>query len=263
MRRLCLAALLCMAAIHASAGEEIRPHSGNNIKTTNRAFGPGERLQYAISWSKIIDAGVASMEVRQEQEPDGRKSFRIVSTARSTGLAGKLYPVRDTVQSVMDAEELYSLFYDVDQKHGRRKKKRTAIFDQAANRVRLTMNGVEEIHDTPARVQDPLSSLYYLRTLKDFTPGTPIIVDIHEKGKNWSVEVHVLGKEKIETPLGSFDTIKIKTYPKFEGVFMHKGEIFVWLTDDERRLPVMMKSTITIGSIVAVLNDMKNGDQTK
>lgn len=263
MRMIFLVALFCSAAINAGAGEGTAPNSANNVRTINRAFAPGERLQYAVSWSRILDAGVASMEVRQEQAPDGKKALRIVSTARSTGLAGKIYPVMDTVESLMDAEEMYSLFYDVDQKHGRRRKKRTAIFDQTAHTARLTTDGVEETYEVPPRIQDPLSSLYYIRTLTDFTPGTPIIVDIHEKGKNWSVEVQVLGKEKIETPLGNFDTVKIKTFPKFEGVFMHKGEIFVWLTDDERRIPVMMKSTITIGSIVAVLTNMKTGEQVK
>jgi hypothetical protein len=43
---------------------------------------------------------------------------------------------------------------------------------------------------------------------------------------------------------------------------MHKGEIFIWLTDDSRKIPVLMKSTITIGSIVSSLTEMKLGDVT-
>ena len=42
---------------------------------------------------------------------------------------------------------------------------------------------------------------------------------------------------------------------------MHKGEIFIWLTDDDRKVPVLMKSTITIGSIVSTLTEMKLGDE--
>ena len=57
--------------------------------------------------------------------------------------------------------------------------------------------------------------------------------------------------------MGEFNTIKVRTYPKYEGVFMHKGEIFMWLTDDYRKIPVLMKSTIAIGSIVATLTEMK------
>jgi len=75
--------------------------------------------------------------------------------------------------------------------------------------------------------------------------------------------MNVLARERIKTPVGEFDTIKVKTYPKYEGVFMHKGEIFIWLTDDSRRVPVLMKSTITIGSIVATLTEMKLGDESQ
>jgi hypothetical protein len=41
---------------------------------------------------------------------------------------------------------------------------------------------------------------------------------------------------------------------------MNKGEIFIWLTDDIRKIPVLMKSTISIGSIVTTLTDMKLGE---
>ena len=90
-----------------------------------------------------------------------------------------------------------------------------------------------------------------------------ITVDIYAGGKNRAVEVYVLGRERIKTPVGEFNTIKLKTYPKYEGVFMNKGEIFIWITwitDDSRRIPMLMKSTITIGSLVAMLSEMKLGD---
>jgi hypothetical protein len=121
------------------------------------------------------------------------------------------------------------------------------------------MNGSVETHSVPERVQDALSSLYYVRTRDDFVVGKPIIVDIHDSGKTWSVEIQTIGKEKVKTPAGEFDTIKVRTYPKYEGVFMHKGEIFIWLTDDARRMPVLMKSKITIGSVVAVLQEFQEG----
>jgi hypothetical protein len=109
----------------------------------------------------------------------------------------------------------------------------------------------------PERVQDALSSLYYVRTRKDFVAGKPIVVDVHDSGKTWVVEIQTLGRERITTPAGEFDTIKVMTHPRYEGVFMHKGEIIIWLTDDMRKIPVLMKSTISIGSIVATLTEIQ------
>ena len=34
---------------------------------------------------------------------------------------------------------------------------------------------------------------------------------------------------------------------------MKKGEIHIWLTDDEKKIPVMIKSKVKIGSIVIKL----------
>src|SRR3970040_1028966 len=104
-------------------------------------------------------------------------------------------------------------------------------FAHASAVVRTTTNGVEqEASGIPARVQDSLSSLYYVRTREDLSAGKSIFVDIHDSGKNWSVEMQILGKEKINTPAGEFDTIKVKTYPKYVRVFKHKAEIYVSLT---------------------------------
>ncbi len=226
-------------------------------------FNPGERLTYSISWSKMLSAGTAAMEVKKEKAGDGGEVFRFISTARTIGMVDSIYPVRDTVKSLFDPRTRESLSYDLDQSHGKRKKKRRMVFDHEAGTVAFTENDKKEVIAIPEQTQDALSSLYYLRTKKDFIVGTPIVFNIHDGGKNWSVEVHVLGREKLKTSLGEFDTIKVKTYPKYEGVFMHKGEIFIWLTDDSRKIPVLMKSTITIGSIVSTLTDMKLGDEAR
>jgi hypothetical protein len=236
----------------------------NNVKTANHAFFSGEKLTYVISWSSVVKAGTAVMEVKEERTPEGRRVYRLTSTARSAGIVSVFYPVADSVQSILDAEELFSLSYALNQRHGKRKKIRTMTFDHANAVVRTTTNGVEqEASGIPARVQDSLSSLYYVRTRENLAIEKSIFVDVHDSGKNWSVEMQILGKEKIKTPAGEFNTIKVKTYPKYEGVFQNKGEIFVWFTDDARKIPVLMKSTIAIGSIVAALTEMKLEKETK
>lgn len=247
---------LIMACTALLAAQPAPAEQVNNVKTVNHAFGSGERLAYTISWSDFLRAGKAVMEVRADKTPEGRDVFRLVSNARSAGLVSAFYPVKDTVQSTMDAEGLYSLSYSLDQKHGRRTKQRRLSFDQAQGTVTIVSDGVTETHETPSRVQDALSALYYLRTRDDLRPGNSLHIDVFDGGKNWAVEVRVFGREKVETVLGPVDAIKIATYPKYEGVFLHKGEIMIWLTDDEKRIPVLMKSKISIGSIIATLTEM-------
>lgn len=238
-------------------------HSGHNIKTVNHAFKAGETLTYSITWSDIVHAGIAVLEVKDEATRDGRRAFKLISTARSAGLVSKFYRVEDRIQSTMDDEELYSLAYSLDQKHGSRKKQREMIFDQTNGTVQVLRDGIQEQFIVPGRVQDALSSLYYTRTRQDFIVGKPIIVDVHDDGRTWSVEIHTLGREKITTPLGEFNTIKVKTYPKYEGVFQSKGEIYMWLTDDARKIPLQMKSKISIGTVIATLTSMQTGETAR
>jgi hypothetical protein len=63
----------------------------------------------------------------------------------------------------------------------------------------------------------------------------------------------VLRREELVTPLGRFKTIVIQPLLKSEGIFARTGDMFIWLTDDDRRIPVQMKSKVVVGSITATL----------
>jgi len=235
-----------------------RPAVSTEVKTAKRAFAPGEKLTYTVSWSSIIDAGIAVMEVKEGSTTDGRSTYNFVTTTHSIGFLEQVFPVRDRVESIVDAEGLYSLSFDLQELHGKKRRTRKTTFDYAKGiAVEVLNQDPPETTPTPTHVQDALSSLYYVRTLPELTGGKTIIVDVHDSDKNWSVEVQIQGKETVTTPAGKFNTVKVKTYPKYEGVFMNKGEIYIWFTDDELRIPVRMQSTIAIGSIVATLTDIQ------
>ena len=226
-------------------------------------FSTGEKLTYTISWSNIIQAGTAVMEMHEMKTPDGRTVYRFTSTARSTGIVDRYYKVDDRIDSTVDSETLSSLSFHLDQSHGKRKKNRDMTFNQQERTVAVRSDGQEATYPVPAGTQDALSALYYLRTKQDLPNGKTITFDVHDDDKTWKVDVQVLGREKIATFLGETNTIKLRTYPKYEGVFQNKGEIYFWLTDDARRIPVLMKSVISIGSIVSTLVDLKPGEPKK
>jgi len=45
-----------------------------------------------------------------------------------------------------------------------------------------------------------------------------------------------------------------------EGIFKQEGRIWIWVTDDEKKMPVILKSKITIGDIVAQLESYTLGE---
>ncbi len=222
------------------------------------AFKPGETLTYNVSWSNIITAGTAIMEVKDETMPDGKRVLQFIVTGHSTGLVGSIFPVTDTARSVFDPLLMHSLSYSLREHYGKKDRLRVVVFDHAQKTVISTLNNDPPATlDVPEQVQDALSSLYYLRTREDLEPGKTIIIDVLDSEKNWSVEFQVLGREKLKTALGEFSTIKVRTFPKYKGVFRNKGEVFIWLTDDSRKVPVLMKSKLSVGSFVLTLAEMK------
>jgi hypothetical protein len=256
---LCSLALCFLLIPGAPSAEE---QASAAVPPRIKAFKPGETLVYEISWSNIITAGTATMEVKGGTMPDGKKVLRFIVATRSAGLVNAFYRVSDSLESVFDPKIMQSVSFNLTESHGKRKRHRTLIFDHAGRTVVSTVNNdPPETLTIPDPVQDALSSLYYLRTKEDLTVGKVTNIEVHDSGRNWSVEVQTLGREKVTTPAGKFATIKVKTFPKYEGVFMNQGEIFIWLTDDSRKVPVLMKSSISIGSIVSTLTDMKLGDE--
>jgi len=234
------------------------------IKPRIEALRAGEILTYDVSWSEIVTAGIAVMEIKEGTLPDGKQVLRFIVTTHSKGMVDKFYRVNDRLESVFDPKIMQSLKLSLNASHGKKKRRRELVFDHENKTVISRLNDdPPETIIIPDQVQDALSSLYYLRTRDDLIVGKTIVIPVHDSGKNWSVEVQILGRDKVTTSAGKFTTIKVRTFPKYEGVFMSKGEIFVWFTDDSRKIPVLMKSTISIGSIVSTLAKIEPGKDIK
>jgi hypothetical protein len=86
-----------------------------------------------------------------------------------------------------------------------------------------------------------------------------VLFDYHASRKSQPLEVRVLGRDRVSTAGGVFNCVVIEPVLKAGGIFKNKGRLVIWLTDDERRMPVMMKSKVAIGSISVVLTEAKSG----
>jgi hypothetical protein len=215
-------------------------------------FSEGERLVYEISWLGM-NVGTGILEVKPDQVHENKEALRIISTARSNDLISVFFPVEDRIESVMDANHYFSYLIKVTQRHGSRRVYKEILFDQELHQAAMIYKGKTRLYSIPPQVQDSLSSLYFFRTLGDLTVGQSVFIDVHESKKNWRLEVQILGREKVTVPLGTFDTIKVKALVRYEGVLMDKGDVYLWITDDERRIPVLMKGRIVIGNVTAAL----------
>jgi hypothetical protein len=217
------------------------------------SFNVPEMLIYDLTWAGI-KAGTASLEVVD----DGDK-MRIISIARSATWLSVFYTVDDRVESILFKKTSPPLFgqplnYRLKIREGRHRRDKEVIFD-LDNGKAIYLDHLEnekKEFDMPIVVFDPISSFYYLRNHK-LVVGESVHVTIFDSKKIWNVEVQVLRREKVTLPIGTFDTIVIKPLMKSEGIFYRKGEIFIWLTDDMKRIPVKMQTKVAVGYITATL----------
>ena len=211
-----------------------------------------EKLVFDLTWTGI-KAGTATQEIIEEKD-----SMRVVSTARSADWISVFFPVEDRVESVLTKvpPPLLGLpkNYRIKTREGNHRKDKEIVFDHEKGKaVYINHLGKEKLElAINGNTYDAYSSFYYLRTL-NLEVGKSVYVSILDNKELWNVEVQVLKKEKLKTILGEVNTILIKPLIKSEGIFERKGEIYIWLTDDARRIPVKMKTKVAIGSITATL----------
>lgn len=238
-----LAAVLLLAAAEAAACVE------------SRAIAVGEALDYELSWAGI-PGGRATIAVEPEVAHAGRQVLRLVATARSNSFIDVFYKVRVRVESLWDCEGRYSHLFHQTGQEGRRKRDRRYVFDLAQQEVRREWAG-DPVERFPllSPVQDPFSILFEAR-VRALEVGRSIHLEAFEGRQRWDVEVQVLRRERVTVPAGTFETIVVKPILTFEGVFQQKGDVVVWLTDDERRMPVRMESKVRIGHVAAELTSL-------
>jgi hypothetical protein len=217
------------------------------------AFAIPERLEYDLSYSGIT-AGRAIQEVKQVDN-----EIRIISTAKSADWLRFFFPVDDRIESFLISDSPTLLIGSprlyLERKHeGKTITNREARFDRQKLEVTTIdhRNKSEKKHVITKRTFDTLSSFFYFRTIP-LQVGASYFIDIYDCTRIWNTEVKVLRREELVTPLGRFKTIVIHPLLKSEGIFARTADMFIWLTDDDRRIPVQMKSKVVVGSITATL----------
>ena len=232
--------------------------AGAGDLTTARPFQVGEQLTFDISWLNIT-AGTAVMAVTGAGVDGDRPLVKLVTTAQSRPAITKFFPVDNRVESLLDPATLLPEHLTFKRREGKKKEDIEYAFQQKEGKVTVLKGGMTEILDMPPGTQDVISCLYYARSALSFQPGASLTMNVYHDKKNRKLDVRVEEIETISGPWGTVETARLLVVMPFQGLFLNQGNIRVWLTNDERRIPVRMKAKVVIGSIVA---DLISGWQT-
>jgi hypothetical protein len=205
-----------------------------------------ERLTYDIEW-RMIHAGTAVMDA---QKTTARMKLE------SEGMVSTLFKINDAYGVTYD-EPFCATSSTLDAQEGKRHHETRVTFDRSHNRADvverdLLKNAVLHTYDvaTPNCVHDVLGALISLRGLA-LKPGQSAQMPVSDGHHSASVKVEAQDREEIKTGTASYKTIRYETFLMNGVVYTRKGRVFIWLTDDARRLPVQiqLRMSFPIGTV--------------
>lgn len=219
-------------------------------------FAPGEKLKYELRWENI-PAGEALLEVGGIKEVNGIEVYHFVMTAKSNAFVDIFYKVRDRIDAFADTQMTRSVYYKKKQTEGNHKRYEVIDFDWEAGQAKYLKYGRKRGRlDVMPGSFDPLSAFYYTRmALAD--GEIEVERPVTDGKRNVIGRVRVVRRETITLTNGmTFDTLCLA--PEMDhigGVFKQSegAKIYVWVTDDDRHIPVQIKSKIAIGHFIGEL----------
>jgi len=218
----------------------------------NTAFGVGERLVFDVNYG-MINAGEAIMHVASYDSLNGRQCYRVEFRVNSAPSFSWIYKVEDTYRTFIDVHTLAPWRFEQHIREGSYRRDFVAEFDQI-RRLAVTADSVYEV---PEYVHDIMSAFYFTRTM-DFStaaPGDETLLHNFYKDRSFELVVRFLGRQELEVAAGTFRTVVVEPLVKEGGLFKSEGRLVVWLTDDERKMPVRVNSKVIIGSIDSELRE--------
>ncbi|MDQ3012997.1 MAG: DUF3108 domain-containing protein [Acidobacteriota bacterium] len=246
----------------------------------------GEKLEYEVRFSRfpiyatvgtvtfeflgMAQTGNATIEgLNVEFKPAKEDQFiRLRASAISKGflIAITGTDVKDRYETLVDAKDFSARLSFKEIKEGKKRAALATVFDRAQQTVKFTTKDLNNAQATPreksaAREEgmlDLLSALYFLR-LQKLKEGQLIRFPVNDDGVNYWFDIVVGKHEKLKTDCGNIKTIKVE--PKLLGpgkLISRSGEMTMWVTDDNKHIPLKLIAKTTSGTVNAKLTNFKN-----
>lgn len=214
-------------------------------------FGVGERLDFKVKFGPL-KVGQAYMQVAGIDTIAGHPAYHVQSLIKGST---PFYKLEDLQESWLDVYLLSSRRYVQDTHQGSYERYWDYRFDLENGTYERNDGESDSIPDNPL---DDASFVYFVRSI-------PLEVGETYEWNNYfrwdrnPVIIKVLRRENIKVPAGKFSTIVVRPIIKTKGLFSEGGEAEIYITDDERRLPVKIVTKLKVGSVILELTEYTPG----
>ncbi|MFQ5835885.1 MAG: DUF3108 domain-containing protein [bacterium] len=227
--------------VAAGKGEKIQP------------FKPGEKLTYRV---KIfgLPVGEETLEIKDAVQIDGYLTYPLFWRVRIIDPFSLLYHFDYTIESFVDVNTLYPRLVRFHFEEGSRIKDREIRLDQAEGIALIKDWRGEFKREFSVPAMDTVSLIYWLRA-QDLRVGKSFSLSLIEGRNPRKIEIKVLRKEEVTTYSGNYSAFLCSE------VASDKTEVKLWISDDERHLPVKFQAETSIGTLTAYLVSIESADQ--
>ena len=243
----CALVLLALLYVPALSPQNASPAAGGGAQAKGA-------LGYNVEW-RLIDAGKAKLSWNASttaSQPGPQVRLHL----ESTGLVSRLFKVDDDYQADLSSE------FCVRDTHlaaheGSRQRETVVHFDPETKKASYLERDTQthavvlaKETDIPPCVHDVIGGLFFLRML-NLEPGRSMQVAVSDGKKTVSAKVEAQARESVKVPAGTYKTIRYEAFLFNNVLYRQNGHLYVWLTDDARKLPVRLQVRLhfAIGTI--------------
>lgn len=231
-------------------------------KIIKNPFKVGEKIKLDLYYIGIRAASL-TIEIMPYVTVDGKKAFHFQGTAETTSLMKYIYRVYDVIHTYVDYVHFVPLKMTLTMDESKQNISMALIYDHQKGKSTFWKKRIDskgEVTETKREddltpyAQDIFSSLYFVRT-NDLKIGDKLKFVIHDNGKNWNMTIDVIKRERVWTRLGEIDTLLLVPTVERDGEKFTKGKLNLWITDDDRKIPVKFEAQVRIGSMKGIIKD--------
>ena len=266
LKTLTMTALLIVSLVRgtAPAGPDMSEMTAFDCELENTVFQGGEKITYAMYYN-LKPLWIKAGEVTFTMEDRGDRYY-VEAVGRTASSFEWFYKVRDKYTCEIEKGTLRPIRSTRHIREGSYRKESTAEYDFDNNKVlaksgKTTDSMKEIVQEMDECMHDILSIIYYARNLdySSIEAGSMIPANIFMDDEKYNIGFKFEGKERKKIKkLGKIDALLLKPQLIAGYVFEDDTEMNIWASDDGNRVPLLIESPVTIGSVKAVLKEYEN-----
>jgi len=242
------------AAVAAADAITPSPESDTPTPDADLWFPVGERIEYRILWGRIPVA--LSTANSEWVDYEGRRLLAIRFETRSNAVLSKLYPVDDFIESLIDPQTFLPVQFTKRLNEGHYHCDETTVFDHARGVAVYTNNRKQSSreYEIDPDTRDLISFMYSMRTV-DLMAGSEQDFRVMADEKLYDLTIKAEKQEEVKLPhYGKIDSMQLEPEAAFQGLFVRKGKMTVWVSEDDRKVITKASIKVPVAHVNLVLD---------